>query len=103
MNDESFSSLLSLGSLEAIYTEFFKTSNGLSSMEQLDSKNRAFKDLFNIYNESLGKFHEMFVSNSSQRLKIEKFEETFKQLDKVFSQDEDDRNVLDDLRLLSDT
>ncbi len=59
----------------------------------------AFSSLIELNSlDALPKFHELYVTNQSAKLKIDKFEETFKQLDRVFSQDDDDKNVLEDLR-----
>jgi hypothetical protein len=71
-------------SLDSIYSEFFKQ-GGKNSQDLLDLKTRCFKDLYNLVEELIGKFHEIYVSCTTYKQKTEKFEETFKQLDSVFS------------------
>eukprot|EP00347_Sterkiella_histriomuscorum_P019994 403339503 len=72
----------------------------------LEQKNRSFKDLYNLLEEATFKFYDLFVSSFALQQKNEKLEETFQQLDSVFShaqesQDPNDRAVLDELRRLS--
>lgn len=56
--------------------------------------------------DSVAKFHNLFIAYNTGVKKVQKFEETFKQLDSVFSTDyqgDDDGQVLEDLRRLSGT
>ncbi len=71
--DESFSSFINFGSLDTLYSQFFKSDSG----DSIDAKNRCFKRLYNLFEENITKFHDLFVANTSFKLKIAKFEETF--------------------------
>ena len=48
---------------------------------------RCFKELYNVIEESASKFHEIFIQYHSLQAKNQKFNETFSQLDRVFSQE----------------
>lgn len=51
--------------------------------------------------DAVSKFHELFIQVQSAKVKIEQYEETMQQLDKVFSsEDDNDERVIEQLRRL---
>lgn len=80
--DTKFSAFVNLGMVDVIYRDFFVQG---SLMQQVEAKNRCFKDLYNILEESIAKFHNLFLAFNTSKDKITKYEETFRQLDTVFS------------------
>ncbi len=80
--DQRFNStFLNVNSLETLYRDFFKPNS-----DQIEVKNRCFKDLYNMIEESVLKFYELHVECTATKQKNMKLEETFQQLDQVFSQ-----------------
>lgn len=64
IQDEKFGKYLNVGSLDNIYTEYFSSDKNLNSVVGFEkimlNKNRCFKDLYNILEESMIKFFEIF-------------------------------------------
>jgi hypothetical protein len=63
--------VINLNLLESLYRDFFKSS--ISSMTQgerlIEVKNRCFKDLYNIIEESIVKFYELYVDSMATKQK----------------------------------
>eukprot|EP00347_Sterkiella_histriomuscorum_P009079 403342596 len=105
-NDQKFCSLINVNLLDIIYKDFFQsqTSGYSASQDQIEQKNRCFKDVYNMLEDSVLKFYDIFVKYRASELKNQKLEETFIQLDTVFSNDQtenEDNKVLDELRNLN--
>jgi hypothetical protein len=80
--DHRFSAYINVNNLDSIYRDFFiqgypNSGSGFSLQEQIEIKNRCFKDLYNILEESVFKFYEIFTMSLSNQMKNEKLEETF--------------------------
>jgi hypothetical protein len=103
--DGKFCQLINISLLDDIYKDFFKSSKSVGQSELVEAKNRSFKDLFNMMEDAVVKFYEIFVKCKAQELKNQKLEETFLQLDSVFShqspESNDDQRVLEELRNLN--
>eukprot|EP00347_Sterkiella_histriomuscorum_P008839 403343541 len=105
-SDQKFCSLINVNLLDIIYKDFFQsqTSGYSASQDQIEQKNRCFKDVYNMLEDSVLKFYDIFVKYRASELKNQKLEETFIQLDTVFSNDQtenEDNKVLDELRNLN--
>ena len=96
-----------MSSLDSLYKEFFSNPNQTSN-QQIELKNRCFKDLYNLIEDCTFKFYDLYVSYNSTTAKNEKLESTFQQLEQVFSgsgidQDKEsgDMSVLEELKRIS--
>lgn len=75
--------------LDSLYRDFFadnlKLPAGLSPSDKhtalLEHKNRSFKDLYNLIEESILKFYDLYVEALSLKMKNVRLEETFQQLE----------------------
>lgn len=59
--DPKFSAYINVNNLDNIYREFFIQAQSVGISEQIEMKNRCFKDLYNILEESVYKFYELFT------------------------------------------
>lgn len=61
--DQKFCSLINVNNLDHIYREYFShTFSSTAGSEQTEYKNRLFKDLYNIIEDSVYKFYEIFTA-----------------------------------------
>ncbi len=75
--------------MDSLYREFFsdilKLPAGLSVTDKhsalLEHKNRNFKDLYNLIEESILKFYDLYVEAQTLKMKNVRLEETFQQLE----------------------
>jgi hypothetical protein len=84
--DQSFNSFVfNVNTLDGLYKEYFtenlKMPPGLTQSEKnaalIEHKNRNFKDLYNLIEESMMKFYDLYVEAQSLKMKNVKLEETF--------------------------
>lgn len=93
--DQKFNTfIVNVNTLDSLYRDFFNSTvvDPSRSQSVVEVKNRCFKDLYNLIEESVVKFYEIYTECQSLSLKNVKLEETFHQLEQVFSQ-----NALDEL------
>ncbi len=74
-----FSKLFNINSLDKIYREYFtqSLSTRVAAQDVIDAKNRNFKDLYNLIEDSILIFYEIFVKYQATEIKNAKLEETF--------------------------
>ena len=74
--DTKFNTLVNCNNLEALEKDFF--AQGIKTLpEQIESKNKCFKELLTLFEEALLSFFQVFIQYQATLSKNEKLEETF--------------------------
>jgi predicted peroxiredoxin len=80
-NDPKFGTLMvNVNVLETLYRDYFKASDN-----QQEVRNRCFKHLYNLIEESATKCFELYVDAQAAKCKTARLEDTIHQLELVFS------------------